>query len=80
MNGPPPPLVQELAALGYALTHALYTEAKELLVKEGLSPRKAHLLGLLAKGVDLPSQLAEPSRSTPPRSPTSSPPWRRRAW
>ena len=59
MNGPPPPLVQELAALGYALTHALYTEAKELLVKEGLSPRKAHLLGLLAKGVDLPSQLAE---------------------
>ena len=51
MNGPPPPLVQELAALGYALTHALYTEAKELLVKEGLSPRKAHLLGLLAKGV-----------------------------
>ncbi len=59
MNGPPPPLVQELAALGYAFTHALYTEAKELLVKEGLSPRKAHLLGLLAKGVDLPSQLAE---------------------
>ena len=45
--------------MGYALTHALYTEAKELLVKEGLSPRKAHLLGLLAKGVDLPSQLAE---------------------
>ena len=40
MNGPPPPLVQELAALGYALTHALYTEAKELLVKEGLSPRR----------------------------------------
>lgn len=39
--------------MGYALTHALYTEAKELLVKEGLSPRKAHLLGLLAKGVDL---------------------------
>ena len=47
MNGPPPPLVQELAALGYALTHALYTEAKELLVKEGLSPRKAHLLAAL---------------------------------
>ena len=45
--------------MGYALTHALYTEAKELLVKEGLSPRKAHLLGLLAKGVDLPSHLAE---------------------
>ena len=52
--------------MGYALTHALYTEAKELLAKEGLSPRKAHplrplahLLGLLAKGVDLPSQLAE---------------------
>lgn len=65
MNGPPPPLVRELAELGYALMHALFQEAKEALGRQGLSLQRAHFLGLLAQGVDAPSMLAALLEASP---------------
>ncbi|WP_117237111.1 MarR family winged helix-turn-helix transcriptional regulator [Thermus sediminis] len=59
MKGPPPPLVAELSALGYALMRLLLAQAKEVFAKEGFSLLQAEVLRLVREGVDTPSHLAE---------------------
>ncbi|MFN4072882.1 MAG: MarR family winged helix-turn-helix transcriptional regulator [Thermus sp.] len=59
MNGPPPPLVEELSRLGYSLMRLLLARAKEVFAQEGLSLMQAEVLRLVQGGVDLPSRLAE---------------------
>ncbi|MFN3368704.1 MAG: MarR family winged helix-turn-helix transcriptional regulator [Thermus sp.] len=59
MNGPPPPLVEELSRLGYSLMRLLLARAKEVFAQEGLSLMQAEVLRLVQGGVDHPSRLAE---------------------
>lgn len=59
MNGPPPPLVDELSQLGYALMRHLLSRAKEVCAQEGLSLLQAEVLRWLREGVNTPSRLAE---------------------
>lgn len=59
MKGPPPPLVEELSRLGYALMRLLLSQAKETFAQEGISLLQAEVLRLVREGVQLPSRLAE---------------------
>ncbi len=59
MNSPPLTQVEELAELGYRLMYRLFQEARQVFSREGLSLKKGQVLDLLARGVNLPSLLAE---------------------
>ncbi len=59
MNSPPSHLARELSELGYRFMQRLFQEAKGIYQEKGVSPMKAHLLGLLARGVDAPTALSE---------------------